>query len=118
VPQPANIDLDCYSGDTWAQTFRLISNGVPVDLTGAQVAAWARRSETVEQLQVTVDPTLGEVTIAQPAAGGLEPGPYQYDVEVISQDGTVKTWIRGRLIVERDVTHGDLQPVAAAVSGY
>jgi hypothetical protein len=116
VSLPAIVDLDCYRGDTWAQSFLLVSNGQPVDLAGAGVAAWARRSEIVEQLLVTVGPDPGKVTIAQPE-GGLEFGPYQYDLEVAAADGTVKTWIRGRLIVERDVTHGDRQPVAVAAGG-
>lgn len=112
MPQPANVDLDCYRGDTWAQTFRLIDNGLPVDLTGASVESWARRSEIVEQLQVTVGPNPGELTIGLPAAG-LGHGPYAYDVEVTDAGGTVRTWIRGRLIVERDVTHGDRAPAVA-----
>lgn len=101
---PATVDLDFYRGDTWAQSFRLSRDGLPLDLTGAAVACWARRSEIVAQLQVTVGPDPGVVTIAD---GVLAAGPWRYDLEVTEAGGTVQTWVRGRLIVEEDVTHGN-----------
>jgi hypothetical protein len=115
VALPAIVDLEYYHGDTWAQTFKLVSNDNPVDLTAAQVSCWARLSELVKQLAATVGAGPGEVTIADPN-GVLSFGPWQYDLEVTAADGSVRTWVRGRLIVERDVTHGD-QPPAIAVYG-
>jgi hypothetical protein len=106
VALPATVDLECYRGDTWAQSFRLSADGNPVDLAGATVACWARKSELVEHLAVTVGPDPGVVTIAM-TNGGISPGAWAYDLEVTDATLTVKTWVRGRLIVERDVTHGD-----------
>jgi hypothetical protein len=105
VSLPETVNLDCYHGDTWAQTFRLLDAGAPEDLTGATVASWARKSELVEPLAAYVTGP-GEVTIAPPPAG-LARGPWEYDLEITYPDQRVVTWVRGRLIVERDVTHGD-----------
>ena len=103
MPLPATVNLECYRGDTWSQTFRFLSNGQPIDLTGAAAACEAQRSELRGTLAATVGPNPGEVTIQMDAVP-LEPGPWQYDLE-IDKGGVVQTLVRGRLIVERDVTH-------------
>jgi hypothetical protein len=108
---PATVDLTAYRGDTWAQTFRFLTDvDAPLDLTGADVAAWARSDypKTVEHLLVSVDdPTTGVVTIALPQNGASAAASYEYDVEVTGSDGTVTTWVRGKLTVEQDVTNAD-----------
>jgi hypothetical protein len=102
---PAVVDLDAYQGDTWAQTFRFVEAGTPVDLTGATVESHARRVVgSVELVPLVValgEP--GEVTISYPATGALESGSYEYDVQV-DVSGLVRTWVRGRLSILRDVT--------------
>lgn len=101
---PPKANLIAYQGDTWAQTFRFLDGGEPVDLTGATAAAAARATTgVVFDLQATVGPEPGEVTIALPEFGLLA-DVYDYDVE-IDQDGAVRTWIRGKLAVRRDVTN-------------
>jgi hypothetical protein len=110
MAMPASIDLCAYAGDTWSQTFRFIEGGEPLDLTDATVGCEARpqggKSGDQEELYVTVGPDPGEVTLAwQPGTEGLESGAYAYDVEVTTPDGRVTTWVRGRLVVERDVTN-------------
>ncbi len=104
---PALINLTAYRGDTWAQVFRFKTDTVPLDLTGATVAAWAQlQSGTVVVLDATVVSALaGEVRIGLPA--GTASGSYTYDVEV-TQAGTVTTWVRGTLTVTTDVTHAAL----------
>jgi hypothetical protein len=104
VAGPAVHDLDTYAGDTWAQTFRFLTDGSPVDLTTASVEAWARTIDgAVTELAVAVDGPAGEVTLGHPH-GGFERGAYEYDVEV-TQSGVVRTWVRGTLVAERDVTN-------------
>ena len=109
---PATVNLTCYHGDTWSQTFRILEESVPVDLTGATLASWAVQQgycngDGHSELQVTVDadPTTGVFVLALPA-GGLDAGRYTYDVEVITPDTRVTTWIRGRLDVQGDITNG------------
>ena len=100
---PAKVDLVAYRGDTWAQTFRFLQGGSPVDLISATVASWALSpSGEVVPLVVTFGAP-GEVTISQPE-GGLTPEQWAYDVEVTNA-GVVKTWVRGRLGISADVTN-------------
>ena len=100
---PPKANLEAYEGDTWAQTFRFLDEGEPVDLTGATVAAQARSTTAVTyELAVTVGPGAGEVTIGfsdEPLTRDI----YDYDVEVDSS-GAVRTWVRGRMRVFHDVT--------------
>jgi hypothetical protein len=105
VALPATVDLECYRGDTWAQTFRFLVDTLPYDLTGATAACWARMSELVEPLTAVVGPGVGEVTISMVPGQEIAPGPWRYDVEITEQTGRVATWVAGRLIVERDVAH-------------
>jgi hypothetical protein len=104
---PVTYDLTAYRGDTWAQTFRLIQDDVPINLTGATVKSWARlpTAKNAIPLQVTVGPEAGKVTISLPPTG-MPAGRYNYDLQVAEQDGTVTTWIKGTLRVDQDVTIG------------
>ena len=103
VPQ---VDLTFYRGDNESQTFRFLKAGEPLDLTGAVVGASALAfgGTTPVSLTVTITtPTSGEVTIASPEEG-MPVGNYKYDVEV-TKDGSTRTWIKGTLTVEQDVTN-------------
>jgi hypothetical protein len=103
---PAMVNLTAYRGDTWAQTFRLKRESVPVDLTGAVIESWARSgvNGAITHLVVTVtDAAAGEFQLSYDPAG-LASASYSYDVEV-TQDGVITTWIRGTLTVTADVTN-------------
>lgn len=102
---PAVVDLTAYRGDTWSQSFRFVSNVEPLDLSGKTIEATARhrmRAQTVAFV-VSTGPDPGVVTLELPA--DIYPGSYKYDVEITDSEGVVKTWIRGDLQVERDVTN-------------
>ena len=103
---PVSHDLTAYAGDTFAETFRFLEAGEPVDLTGDTVTAQARAAagEPIELLVVVLDPpTDGQVTLGLP--DGLEPGAYDYDIQVDAA-GTVTTWVRGTLTIDPDVAAG------------
>jgi hypothetical protein len=105
-------DLTVIRGDT--VTFELTitdSAGDPYDLTGAEV--WF----SVERLGISK--TVGSgITVATPASGvatislvtaDTEDAPnlrvsYRYDVQLRLSDGSIKTPVRGQLIVIPDVT--------------
>jgi hypothetical protein len=103
---PAYINLGAYHGDSWAQTFRLLTApDTPVDLTGATVQSWVINGDgTSTPLQVTVGPDPGTITLELPVAG-LPVAAYRYDVEVTDALAAVTTWIRGSLTVQQDVTN-------------
>jgi hypothetical protein len=102
---PATHDLNAYRGDSWSQTFRLLRDATPVDLSGATVQAEARAVDGSRRpLSVVVDGPNGLVTIGFAATGQPGVGIHHYDVEV-TDAGVVTTWVAGRLCVTRDVTN-------------
>lgn len=116
---PVTVDLGAYHGDTWSQTFRLIRQGEPLDLTNVTAACWAiptglQTATAHVELQVAIDAAAGEVTISYPA-GHLDVGRWEYDLELTMPDGEVKTWVRGTLRVTQDVTNY-VAPVPVAVA--
>jgi hypothetical protein len=102
---PVTYDLRIYHGDTWAQAFRLLQQGAPVDLTGSTVESSAEDTNNVTTaLTVTIlDAVDGRLQISAPA-GTLAVGDYDYDVQVTDASSDVTTWIKGQLIVDPDVT--------------
>ena len=65
---PVTWDLSAYRGDTWAQSFRLLRDGEPVDLTTATVESEARdKVGEVTALEVEiVDATDGRISLSLP----------------------------------------------------
>src|SRR5215471_15862381 len=108
---PVTHNLRAYRGDTWAQTFRLIWEGQPVDLSTSTVTAWAVNCTDRWALVTTGDQD-GYVTVALPDPP-LNPATYQYDIEVTDPNAVVTTWIRGRLTVTADITN-DLEYTAGS----
>jgi hypothetical protein len=102
---PATVNLTAYHGDSWTQTFRLKYEAVPVDLTGATIAAWAQAwNGTIVQLTTTITNALGGEFQLSVGPAGWVFGSYTYDVE-LRQGTTVTTWIRGTLTVTADITN-------------
>jgi hypothetical protein len=113
---PVKHDLRAYRGDTWSQSFRFIWQGDPVDLSTATVTAWAVNCEGHWDLPATGGAD-GIVTIAMPDPEiPVSLYTYEYDIEVTEQDGTVTTWVRGRLKVDQDVTN-TIQEQEGVVAG-
>lgn len=108
---PVVVDLAAYRGDTWSQQFRLLTGETPTDLTGVTLAASCRGKLGAPSfaLVATVegDPVDGTVTLSLPPGGEVPYGRYDYDLEATTGDeaGTVTTWVRGQLRVDRDVTN-------------
>jgi hypothetical protein len=101
---PAVVNCVIYRGDSWSQSYRFVIGGIPIDLSGATVAAQARSASGIlYDLQVAVDPTTFVVTMTLPP-DSLPVEIYDYDIEV-NQSGEIKTWVRGKLTVNRDVTN-------------
>jgi hypothetical protein len=102
---PATVNLTAYHGDTWTQTFRLKYDAVPVDLTGATIAAWAKAwNGTIVALVTTITNALGGEFQLSLGPAVVASGSYTYDVEV-RQAAIVTTWIRGALTVTADITN-------------
>jgi hypothetical protein len=100
---PVTVNLDAYQGDSWFQTFRLLQDTTPVDLTGASVTSECRGPGTlVYDMPVQIgDPTTGQITLVLP--DGIRAGSYRYDVQV-QKAGTTTTWVSGHLEVASEIT--------------
>jgi hypothetical protein len=99
---PVQVNLDAYQGDSWFQTFRLKTNNVVVDLTGAVVKSGAHGPGSLYfDVPVTLtNPVGGELMISLPS--GMRAGSYRYDIQV-AKAGVTTTWITGRLDVGKEV---------------
>lgn len=104
---PVAVNLTVYHGDTLRQPFRFLKGGAPIDLSSADVKASARErwGSTVFPLIVVKEPDPGLLTLSLPS--DIHPGTFTYDLQVIEDNGDVTTWIKGDLIIEKDVTSGD-----------
>jgi hypothetical protein len=99
-------------GDTWPQsTFTVVVNDVAKDLTGASIAMKVRDCNNTVLLSLTNG---AGITITVPASGKFQidaqildiaAGVHSYDIEITFSDGTVKTWIAGKLTVTQDKTY-------------
>jgi hypothetical protein len=102
---PVTVNLEAYRGDTWSQSFAFKLGTNPIDLTGASVSAWMRDPGGVtDGLDVAIEDAPGTVTLRLPVPVP-PPNAYVYDIEVTDAADVVTTWVRGRLIVRRDVTN-------------
>jgi hypothetical protein len=101
---PVTFDFHIYYGDVWSQAYRLLQQGIPVDLTGSTVASSVvDAQEVVTPLTVTIlDATDGQLQISA-LPGALAVGSYDYDIQVTDATGPI-TWIKGQLVVDPDVT--------------
>jgi hypothetical protein len=101
---PAIVNQKVYRGDTWSADFRFRNGATPIDLTGATVEAEARGPDgATHALDVATDTGTSVITISLPTES-LPPSTYNYDIKVTDANGP-KTWVRGRMIVFRNVTN-------------
>lgn len=112
---PATVDLTgVRAGDHNRFTVTITSNGQPLDLTGAQVNAQARRVITdTDALTAQVDildPTQGHIAVAwdgeevREFLGAAVHLAGVWDLQVTTQGGDPQTLAAGRFNAELDVT--------------
>jgi hypothetical protein len=104
---PAKVNLLVYRGDSWQQTFRLLQDDVPLDLTDMTIASQARGTtrQVYDLVAIPVgDPADGILQLGRPT-GGLPVDLYDYDIELTDPGNVVTTWIAGRMQLARDVTN-------------
>ena len=109
---PGVYDLNLYRGDTYAWKFTLWQDAektLPVDLTGAVARAEIRNASggtTVATLDCEI--TLPNVIDVRMTALMWEDAPSKgggWDLEVTFLDGTVRTYVAGKVRVTGDITN-------------
>lgn len=113
VPAIYNLPTG-YRGDTYGPiVFRFAdSGGNPIALDGTRASLQFRNKRTNE-VAVTWDSLEGSMTVSgnvvtmNPMAGinmEINPNTYAYDLQIMSGDIFVKTYVRGDVVIIQDVT--------------
>jgi hypothetical protein len=109
--RPAQYNIQLWRNDSWSQTFALLANTVPIDLTGSTIEIQIRTTPTSPTALVTL--TLGSgLTIGGTSHNqviinsiiGIAAGSYVYDLTVVFPSTMVKTYVWGTFIVFEDIT--------------
>lgn len=102
--RPKIINILLHRADGWKIPFKIRFGGVDTDLSGYILAAQVREDpdseEKTDLVTAWVEQTTGRFTIAQPAAGVIG----YYDIELKDEEGVPRTYIAGRMTVDKDVT--------------
>ena len=112
---PAYLDIPVYHGDTLT---RAILYPDEVDLTGFSALFQIRKKDALiadwSEFVTVTSPTRLEIEVPgdpDPDGTGALPRPkceaeYAYDLQLTSPSGTVRTILRGNVILTADISHG------------
>ena len=110
--RPAQYNVNIWRNDTWSQTFAILADVTPVDLSGSTILIQVRPTPTSASVELTLSTANSSISI-----GGVDrnqitlnkkvevaAGSYVYDMNVTFPSGEVKTYIWGNFIVQEDIT--------------
>jgi hypothetical protein len=109
--KPAQYNIQMWKNDTWNNTFTLLNEATPINLTGATVEIQIRKKANSTDALATL--TIGSgITISGASFNvitvaynvDIDAGSYVYDMAIQFSDGTEKTYIWGIFIIYEDVT--------------
>jgi hypothetical protein len=99
-----------YKGDTFSASFTLKSNDSPLNLVslgwGSWTAQWREHPTSDNPVAFAVDSALastGRITITMTATNTAAIKNGYWDLQAVNGNN-VKTWIRGEVLVQQDVT--------------
>jgi hypothetical protein len=110
--RPAQYNVKIWRNDSWAQTFALLADTTPIDLSGSTILIQVRPTPTssVVALELTTDDSsigIGGVDSNQITLNkivDIAAGTYVYDMNVTFPSGEVKTYLWGNFIVSEDIS--------------
>lgn len=110
--RPAQYNVKIWRNDSWAQTFALLADTTPIDLSGSTILIQVR--PTPSSASVVLELTTDDSSIG---IGGVDnnqitlnkivdvaAGTYVYDMNVTFPSGEVKTYLWGNFIVTEDIS--------------
>ena len=110
--RPAQYNVKIWRNDSWAQTFALLADTTPIDLSGCTILIQVRpsaNSTTIALALTTADSSItiggvnrNQITLNKKA--DVAAGSYVYDMNVTFPTGEVKTYIWGNFIVQEDIS--------------
>lgn len=110
--RPAQYNVKIWRNDSWAQTFALLADTTPIDLSGCTILIQVRPTPSSASvvLELTTDDSsigIGGVDSNQITLNkivGVAAGTYVYDMNVTFSSGEVKTYLWGNFIVTEDIS--------------
>jgi hypothetical protein len=110
--RPAQYNVKIWRNDSWAQTFALLADTTPIDLSGSTILIQVRPTPTssVVALELTSEDSsigIGGVDNNQITLNKIvdvAAGTYVYDMNVTFPSGEVKTYLWGNFIVSEDIS--------------
>lgn len=110
--RPAQYNVKIWRNDSWAQTFALLADTTPIDLSGCTILIQVRPTPTSASvvLELTTDDSsigIGGVDNNQITLNkivNVAAGTYVYDMNVTFPSGEVKTYLWGNFIVTEDIS--------------
>ena len=110
--RPAQYNVKIWRNDSWAQTFALLADTTPIDLSGCTILIQVRPTPSSASvvLELTTDDSsigIGGVDSNQITLNkivGVAAGTYVYDMNVTFPSGEVKTYLWGNFIVTEDIS--------------
>jgi hypothetical protein len=110
--RPAQYNVKIWRNDSWAQTFALLADETPIDLSGSTILIQVRPTATSSEvaLELTTDDSsigIGGIDSNQITLNkivDIAAGTYVYDMNVTFPSGEVKTYLWGNFIVSEDIT--------------
>lgn len=111
---PGVYNVSCWQGADWDRTFTVSQNSVPLNLSGYSARMQVRESadadgyllSLTDASGITLGGTAGTITVAITSAqsSAVAAGAYSYDLEIISNGGTVTRLLQGSFVVVGNVT--------------
>ena len=106
--------LSMVRGDSNSYTLTFDENGVALNITGWTIFFTLKTNWQLPDAEASLQkiitshsaPTAGTtvLTLAPGDTSSLEPGTYDYDIQVLTNTGQVYTVLRGKMTLEHDVT--------------
>ncbi len=110
--RPAQYNVKIWRNDTWSQTFAILADTTPVDLTGCTILIQVRPAPASASVVLTLTSANSSISIGGANRNQITlnkivdvaAGSYVYDMNVTFPSGEVKTYIWGNFIVQEDIT--------------
>jgi len=110
--RPAQYNVKIWRNDTWSQTFAILADVTPVDLSGSTILIQVRPTPTSASVELTLSTANSSISIGGVSRNQITlnkkvevaAGTYVYDMNVTFPSGEVKTYIWGNFIVQEDIT--------------
>jgi hypothetical protein len=110
--RPAQYNVKIWRNDSWSQTFAILADTTPVDLSGSTILLQVRPSAASASVVLTLSTANSSISIGGANRNQITlnkivdvaAGSYVYDMNVTFPTGEVKTYIWGNFIVQEDIT--------------